>query len=89
MDPDDYSPEKYNQYVTGYSMRTERHRFTYWCDDRKPDKPLAVEVYDHLNDPDENTNIALSSPELVEQLTREWQAGCRKTAPLKASTTNP
>jgi len=65
MDPDDYSLEKYNQHVTGYSMRTERHRFTYWCDDRKPDKPLAVEVYDHMNDPDENTNIAPQSPELV------------------------
>lgn len=89
MDPDDYSPEKYNQYVTGYSMRTDRYRFTYWCDDRKPGKPLAVEVYDHLNDPDENTNIAGQSPELVKQLTEQWQAGWRKATSLKASTLDP
>jgi len=89
MDPDDYSLEKYNQYVTGYSMRTERHRFTYWCDDRKADKPLAVEVYDHLNDPNENTNIAPQSPELVQQLTRQWQDGWRKAMPVQASAINP
>lgn len=89
MDPDDYSPEKYNEYVTGYSMRTDRYRFTYWCDDRKPDNPLAVEVYDHLSDPDENTNLAPQSPELVKQLTEQWQAGWRKATPLKASIINP
>jgi len=32
MDPDDYGPEKYREHVTGYSMRTERYRFIYWCD---------------------------------------------------------
>lgn len=89
MDPDDYSPEKYNQYVTGYSMRTDRYRFTYWCDDRKPDKPLAIEIYDHVNDPDENTNIAPQSPELVKLLTEQWQAGWRKATPAKASTIKP
>ena len=58
MDPDDYSPEKYNQHVTGYSIRTDRYRLVNWIDDRKPEKSLALELYDHEKDPDENTNLA-------------------------------
>ena len=86
MDPDNYSLDKYNQHVTGYSMRTERYRFTYWCDDRHPDKPVAVEVYDHQNDPDENVNLGRQAgqAELVQQLTRQWQAGWRKATPPAA-----
>jgi iduronate 2-sulfatase len=58
MDPDDYTQEKYNEHVSGYSVRTDRYRFNYWCDDRKPDRPLALELYDHQKDPDENVNLA-------------------------------
>jgi iduronate 2-sulfatase len=58
MDPDDYSPEKYRQHVTGYSLRTDQYRLVYWCDDRKPAKPIALELYDHAQDPDENVNVA-------------------------------
>jgi len=58
MDPDDYSPEKYNEHIMGYSLRTERYRFNYWCDDRRPDKSIALELYDHEKDPDENVNLA-------------------------------
>ena len=83
MDPDDFSLEKYNQHVTGYSMRTDRHRFVCWRDDRQPGKPVAVELYDHQNDPDENVNIAVdqANADLLKQLTQQWRDGWRKALP--------
>jgi hypothetical protein len=43
----------------GYSMRTDRHRVTIWLDVRNPDaEPITVELYDHVEDPDENVNVA-------------------------------
>jgi iduronate 2-sulfatase len=83
MDPDDYTPEKYKAHLMGYSMRTERYRFNYWCDDRKPDKPVALELYDHQKDPDENVNVATdkANADLLKQLTRQWRDGWRKVLP--------
>jgi arylsulfatase A-like enzyme len=71
--------------LMGYTMRTDRYRFTRWIrtdsaasDAATGPTPVdAVELYDHQNDPQENTNIA-SAPEnaeLVERLTRQWLAG--------------
>lgn len=37
----------------GYSLRTERWRYTEWDDGRR-----GVELYDHMSDPDELTNLA-------------------------------
>ncbi len=63
----------------GYTMRTERFRYTEWRR-RKGGEPLAVELYDHENDPQENVNLA-DQPEyreirgkLSEQLKAGWQA---------------
>jgi len=55
----------------------------YWCDDRKPDNPVAVELYDHQNDPDENVNIAVdqASAGVLKQLTQQWRDGWRKALP--------
>lgn len=59
----------------GYSMRTDRYRFTLWMDRRKPEgEPFAVEVYDHERDPHELTNLA-TKPEnraLVAHLRTRW-----------------
>jgi iduronate 2-sulfatase len=41
--------------IMGYSMRTDRHRFTVWLDNNK--NTTARELYDHQNDPGENKNI--------------------------------
>jgi arylsulfatase A-like enzyme len=41
----------------GYAMRTERHRYVEWLD-RATAKTVAVELYDHERDPQENANIA-------------------------------
>jgi len=54
-----YNEELYNNYLMGYSMRTDRYRFTIWVDTRNLDtEPVALELYDHNHDPDENINIA-------------------------------
>jgi arylsulfatase A-like enzyme len=83
FDSDDFSVEKYNEYVFGYSMRTDRYRFTYWMDNRHPEKPLAIELYDHQNDPNENINIAMqpSESKLIKQLTKQWKEGWQKAKP--------
>lgn len=63
----------------GYSMRTERYRFTQWVDAGDHTKVQAVELYDHQTDPQENTNIA-EKPEnasLVEKLKTQSAAGWR------------
>lgn len=69
--------------IMGYSMRTERYRFTRWVDRDDHSKVRAVELYDHINDPQENVNIAEvpENKELVEVLTRQWFAGWKKAKP--------
>jgi len=64
--------------VMGYSMRTDRYRYTEWI--RKGGEVEAVELYDHENDPAENLSLA-PLPEhgdlvkrLGEQLHRGWRA---------------
>jgi len=62
--------------VMGYSMRTDRYRYTEW----KHMKSAAVaarELYDHQNDPQENTNIAdaPANRALVEELSRMLHSG--------------
>lgn len=63
--------------LMGYSMRTDRYRFTRWVQRDDHTKIDAVELYDHQSDPQENTNIANdpANKVLVEQLTRQWLAG--------------
>ncbi len=65
--------------VMGYSMRTDRYRFTQWL--RRDGNEAAVELYDHENDPQENENIA-GRPEntaLIEKLREQMQAGWKAT----------
>ena len=63
--------------IMGYSMRTDRYRFTRWL--QADGTEIATELYDHHNDPQENVNIA-AAPEnvsVVEQLTQQLKAGWR------------
>ena len=46
-------PEWKYRDITGYSIRTERYRYTEWADGA-----LGVEFYDHANDPAEIHNLA-------------------------------
>jgi arylsulfatase A-like enzyme len=62
--------------VMGYSMRTDRYRFTLWQKRQKDHATVAVELYDHLTDPDENVNAASdpANAALVETLTAQLTA---------------
>ena len=68
--------------VMGYSMRTDRYRFTQWI--KKPDgEVVAVELYDHEKDPAENTNLAVlpEHAKLVEELTAQAKKGWQGARP--------
>ncbi len=68
--------------VMGYSMRTDRYRFTAWKH-RKTQQVEALELYDHDVDPAETHNVAGDDDkaELVESLLQKldesWQAAHR------------
>lgn len=67
------------QQLMGYSMRTDRYRFTRWVQRNDHSKLAAVELYDHQTDPQENQNIAAdpANAALVQELTQQWEAGWR------------
>ena len=74
-----YPRESDKKSLMGYSMRTDRYRFTGWVDRNDHTKVDAVELYDHQSDPQENTNMA-NKPEskaLVKKLTTQWKTGWR------------
>ena len=69
--------------LMGYSMRTDRYRFTQWVSRADHSKVDAIELYDHQTDPQENTNIA-AKPEhaaLVKELTTKLDAGWKAARP--------
>ncbi len=57
--------------LMGYAMRTDRYRYVEW-QDRRTREIVAAELYDHTNDPLENTDIAGRSEnkELLAELSR-------------------
>jgi len=70
--------------VMGYSMRTDRYRYTEWVP-RAGGAPVARELYDHHDDPREDVNLA-SLPEhreLVEKLSGQLHAGWQAARPKK------
>jgi len=69
--------------LMGYSMRTERYRFTVWLDRQDHSKVEAVELYDHQTDPQENTNIAgqPANSDLVNRLMAQWKQGWPSAKP--------
>lgn len=89
-DPDrPWKKAAFSQYprgpVMGYSMRTDRYRYTEW---REPGKdPVAIELYDHQEDPDENVNLAhLSECEpIVAELHKMLEDGWEGAVPAKTA----
>lgn len=78
-----WKPAAFSQYprkhLMGYSMRTDRYRFTVWVDRKDHSKVDAIELYDHHTDPQENENIAVQPKhaELVKSLMAQWRRGWR------------
>lgn len=79
--PGEWSREKFEQHVMGYTMRTDRYRLVRWVDLRHPGRTLAAELYDHQIDPNETKNIATQKPELVERLSSQMSAGWKLARP--------
>jgi arylsulfatase A-like enzyme len=73
--------------LMGYSLRTDRYRFTQWVERDDPSRVAALELYDHQTDPQENQNIA-GRPEhatLVKELAAKLDAGWKAARPAAAS----
>jgi arylsulfatase A-like enzyme len=69
--------------IMGYSMRTDRYRYTEWQD--KDGKPVARELYDHQADPAETKNVVESTdPAAVEGLSRQLKAGWTAAKPRRS-----
>lgn len=69
--------------LMGYSMRTDRYRFTVWADRKDHAQVDAIELYDHQTDPQENTNIAKASANaaLAKSLMEQWRQGWQGATP--------
>jgi len=82
-----WKPAAFSQYprkkLMGYSMRTDRYRFTVWVDREDHSKIDAIELYDHKVDPQENRNIAklAANKELVATLMVQWKKGWQGARP--------
>ena len=70
--------------VMGYSIRTDRFRYTEWQEDWKSDKPnvIARELYDHEADPRETVNVAddPKHAETIKQLSQQLKAGWKQSS---------
>ena len=70
-----YSADLFDNHVMGYSMRTDRYRYTAWLDRRSPTvEPLAEELYDHETDPNETVNVANANPEITQAHLKQLRA---------------
>ncbi|ELU09360.1 hypothetical protein CAPTEDRAFT_171703 [Capitella teleta] len=76
-----------NSKIMGYTMRTDRFRYTEWVKfrDYKPEwqKLFGVELYDHKIDPEENNNVAAAAAyaPATKQLSAQLRAGWRSARP--------
>ncbi|GAA4455704.1 sulfatase [Novipirellula rosea] len=79
---DKWDRDLFENHLMGYTMRTDRYRLVVWKDTEHPEAdPVDVELYDHLEDPNETVNIADASPEQVAQLLRQFDAGWKGNRP--------
>jgi iduronate 2-sulfatase len=79
-----YDEDLFENHVMGYTMRTDRYRFTVWVDRRHPtEAPLSIELYDHSTDPHEHVNVAErpENAELVAKLRAQWLRGWQGARP--------
>ncbi|MBN8421762.1 MAG: sulfatase [Verrucomicrobia bacterium] len=70
-----YDADLFNNHLMGYSIRTDRYRYTAWLDRRDPSlDPLAEELYDHETDPHETVNVAKVNPEITQAHLKQLRA---------------
>ncbi|GAA5508703.1 sulfatase [Novipirellula caenicola] len=79
---DKWDRDLFENHLMGYTMRTDRYRLVVWKDTEHPDAvPVDVELYDHVEDPNETVNIADKSPEQVAKLLQQFNAGWKGNRP--------
>ena len=77
--------ELFENNLMGYTMRTDRYRLVVWKDIENPGAdPIAIELFDHLKDPHETTNIAGAHSGLVAALLKQMNAGWKGSLPPTA-----
>ena len=78
-----YPRGKGKNLMMGYSMRTDEFRLTRWLNQKDHSRLVAVELFDHRNDPQENINVAKlpANKELIEKLTKQSEAGWQAALP--------
>ena len=69
--------------LMGYSMRTDRYRFTQWLHRDDHSKVDSIELYDHGEDPHENQNLAARAEkaDLIKALATKLAAGWKAALP--------
>jgi iduronate 2-sulfatase len=67
--------------VMGYSMRTDRYRYTEWVTHDSKREVLARELYDEQADPNETANVADKQSEVAKELSAQLSKGWRSAAP--------
>ena len=67
--------------VMGYSMRTDRYRYTEW--QKQDSDPVGIELYDYRTDPLGNVNVAAlpENKELVAKLSKQLKDGWKAAKP--------
>lgn len=67
----DWEEKSYSYFNDGITVRVPGYRYTKYFRDEQP----IIELYDHLNDPNENRNIAGERPNLISQLDEILESG--------------
>ena len=68
----------------GYTMRTDKFRYTEWRNRKKMARVVARELYDHRQDNDENENVAdnVEHAKIVKELAEKMNAGWKAARPM-------
>ena len=76
---DKWDRNLFENYLMGYSVRSDDHRLIVWRDYRDPKAdPVFVELYDHKADSIETVNVAAENPEVVKKMTAQLDAVLEK-----------
>ena len=67
-------------FFRGYSIRTDRYRYTRWVDTRS-NELMAEELYDHQQDPLETRNIAADQSDVCASLAKVIDSGWKSVLP--------
>ena len=62
----------FENHLMGYTIRTERYRLVAY--DYREKEPVFLELFNHLNDPNETKNIAGEFPAIAQKLLKKLRS---------------